>query len=132
MSQTKLSALASLLRDGTTNARTLSERMTIRPQSLTRVLADLESEGLVTRSRAAEDRREHVLRLTPAGVEVMRQEGLRRDALVGAVMQHALTRTEIELLAIAGRILEKMADRWTTFVEVSQKSAVTYPSSAGP
>ena len=129
LSQTKLSALASLQRDGTTNARTLSERMTIRPQSLTRVLADLESEGLVTRSRAAEDGREHVLHLTSAGVEVMRQEGLRRDALVGAVMQHALTRTEIELLEIAGRVLEKMADRWTTFVDItSGRLAVPAPS----
>jgi DNA-binding MarR family transcriptional regulator len=125
LSQTKLSALASLLRDGPTNARTLSERMAIRPQSLTRILAGLESEGLVFRIRAAEDGREHILSLTPAGVELMRQEGLRRDALVRDVMQHALTRTEIELLAIAGRILEKMADRWTVFADVNAATSAS-------
>jgi DNA-binding MarR family transcriptional regulator len=57
LSQAKISALASLQREGSTNAGTLSGRMTIRPQSLTRVLADLERDGLVTRTRAVEDGR---------------------------------------------------------------------------
>jgi DNA-binding MarR family transcriptional regulator len=124
LSQAKISALASLQREGSTNAGTLSGRMTIRPQSLTRVLADLERDGLVTRTRAVEDGREHVMHLTPQGSELVTQEGLRRDALVRDVMQHALTRMEIELLTIAGRILEKMADRWSTFADVNAHMSV--------
>jgi DNA-binding MarR family transcriptional regulator len=127
LSQAKLSTLASLLRDGPTNAGTLSGRLTMRPQSLTRILADLESEGLLTRTRAAEDGREHILHLTPQGFERVREEGLRRDALVRDAMQHALTRMEIELLAIAARILEKMADRWTAFVDVNPQTSPGEP-----
>src|SRR5579864_9526076 len=57
LSQMKLSALASLNRDGDVNASGLSGRMTVRPQSLTRILAELETAGLITRTRAAEDER---------------------------------------------------------------------------
>jgi DNA-binding MarR family transcriptional regulator len=119
LTQAKLSALASLQRDGSMAARGLSDRMTIRPQSLTRVLSDLEAEGLITRMRALEDGREHVLSITPKGSELMRQEGLRRDALIRNVMQHALSRTEIEVLAIAARVLDRVADMWSVFAPTS-------------
>jgi DNA-binding MarR family transcriptional regulator len=119
LSRAKLSALMSLMRGGPTNAGTLSQRMTIRPQSLTRILVALEREGLVSRTRAAEDAREHILHLSAQGRERVLAERERRDELMREVMQHALTRTEIELLAIAGRILEKLADRWTTFTDTN-------------
>ena len=127
ISQTKLSAIASLWRDGATSAGTLSKRMTIRPQSLTRILADLEAQGLVTRTRPIEDGREHILDLTPRAVQLIREEGARRNALMREVMQHALSRTEIELLGIAARILGKLADRWTVY---AQLDSLTSPRDA--
>jgi DNA-binding MarR family transcriptional regulator len=127
LSQAKFSALGSLWRDGPTNAGTLSRRMTIRPQSLTRILADLERAGFVIRTRAVEDGREHVLSLTPKAKEMVRAEGLRRNALLSGVMQHALSRNEIELLAIAGRILEKLADRWSAYSDVDANTSPREP-----
>lgn len=123
LSQMKLSALASLVRQGSANASTLSERMTIRPQSLTRVLADLEEAHLITRTRAAEDGRKHILSITPKGVELVRQEGLRRDQLLREGMQRTLSRTDIELLGVAAKLLDKMADEWTRGANAAAKPA---------
>jgi DNA-binding MarR family transcriptional regulator len=112
LSQAKLSALVSLTRDGSANATELSQRMTIRPQSLTRILADLEAQELLTRTRASEDGREHLLAITGKGLELVRQEGLRRDRLMLDAMRRSLNSTEIEVLTIAAKILEKMANEW--------------------
>ena len=112
LSQAKLSALVSLMRDGSTNATALSERMTIRPQSLTRILADLATQELLTRTRATQDGREYLLTITRKGLELVRQEGLRRDKLMLEARRRSLNSTEMEVLAIAARILDRMADDW--------------------
>ena len=59
LSPMKLSALGILRRAGPLSASALAVRLGILPQSLTRILADLESEGLLTRTRDARDAREH-------------------------------------------------------------------------
>jgi DNA-binding MarR family transcriptional regulator len=53
LSPMKLSALGILHRDGPLSASVLATRLGTLPQSLTRILADLESEDLLTRSRDA-------------------------------------------------------------------------------
>ena len=124
LSRAKLSALAALARYGPMTAGGLSGTMIIRPQSLTRVLAQLEKAGLTVRARGVEDAREHLVSITQAGAEVVRQEGKRRDALMSEAMRRALTSLEIEVLAIAARILDKMADEWSTDRAAAVSSAV--------
>src|SRR3984885_12120639 len=51
LTPTKLSALGILRREGPLSASALASRLGILPQSLTRILADLEDEELVTRTR---------------------------------------------------------------------------------
>ena len=53
----RLTALGILRRDGPMVARVLATRLGILPQSLTRILADLEAAGLLTRSRDPDDGR---------------------------------------------------------------------------
>lgn len=109
----RLTALGVLRRNGPTSARGLASRLGILPQSLTRILADLETAGLLTRSRDPDDGRGHMLNLTPKAVSLMRREGVRRDATLAETMQRTLTPIEIELLWLAAKTLNKLADGWS-------------------
>ena len=110
LSPTKLSALSILRSEGPLSARTLASRLGILPQSLTRILADLEGDGLMTRTRDARDGREHILRPTAKALALMREEGVRRDAIIRDAMERALTPIEIDLLFIATKAINKLAD----------------------
>jgi DNA-binding MarR family transcriptional regulator len=123
LSPMKLSALGILRREGPLSASGLASRLGILPQSLTRILADLESEGLVTRTRRSEDGREHVLRPTDKTTALMRAEGVRRDAIIRETMLRALTPVEIELLFVAGKAINKLADAWSVASETAEEEA---------
>jgi DNA-binding MarR family transcriptional regulator len=114
LTPTKLSALTILRLEGPLSASTLSSRLGILPQSLTRILADLENEELLTRTRDAQDGREHILEPTDKARSLMRAEGIRRDAIIRETMQRALTPIEIDLLLLAGKAINKLADAWNT------------------
>jgi DNA-binding MarR family transcriptional regulator len=114
LSPAKLSALGILRRDGPMTASALSSRLGIRPQSLTRILADVESAELLIRTRDPRDTREHILAVTPKAVSMMRDEGVRRDKLMRQTMQRVLTPVEIELLLLSAKLLNKLADGWSS------------------
>jgi DNA-binding MarR family transcriptional regulator len=113
LTPTKLTALGILRREGPLSANALASRLGILPQSLTRIIADLESEGLLTRTRDARDGREHILEPTTRAVALMRAEGTRRDAVMRETMQRALTPVEIDLLFVAASAINKLADAWS-------------------
>ena len=121
LSPMKLSALGILRREGPLSASGLASRLGILPQSLTRILADLENEGLVTRTRGPEDGREHVLRSTDKAAALMRAEGVRRDTIIRETMLRALTPVEIELLFVAGKAINKLADAWSFANETARE-----------
>jgi DNA-binding MarR family transcriptional regulator len=114
LSPAKLSALGILRRDGPMTASALSSRLGIRPQSLTRILADVEGAELLIRTRDPRDSREHILTVTPKAVSLMRDEGVRRDRLMRQAMQQVLTPVEIELLLLSAKLLNKLADGWSS------------------
>ena len=113
LTPTKLTALSILRREGPLSASTLASRLGILPQSLTRILADLENEELLTRSRDPRDSREHILEPTSKARSLMRAEVIRRDANIREVMLRALTPIEIDLLLLAGKAINKLADGWS-------------------
>ena len=108
LSPAKLSALGILRRDGPMTASALSSRLGIRPQSLTRILADVERAELLIRTRDPRDTREHILAATPKAVSLMRDEGVRRDKLMRQIMQRVLTPVEIELLLLSAKLLNSL------------------------
>jgi DNA-binding MarR family transcriptional regulator len=112
LTPTKLSALGILRRDGPMTASALAARLGIRPQSLTRILAELESSELLARVRDPDDAREHILTATPKAVTLMRDEGVRRDGVIRQTMQQVLSPVEIEVLVLSAKILNKLADGW--------------------
>jgi DNA-binding MarR family transcriptional regulator len=113
LTPTKLTALSILRREGPLSASALASRLGILPQSLTRILADLEGEDLLTRTRDARDTREHMLQPTDRALALMRAEGVRRDAAMRQAMRRALTPIEIDLLFVAAKAINKLADGWS-------------------
>jgi DNA-binding MarR family transcriptional regulator len=112
LTPTKLSALGIVRRDGPMTASKLASRLGIRPQSLTRILAELEGGEMVTRRRGPNDTREHILDVTAKAVALMREEGIRRDEAMRAAMRSVLTPVEIELLILATKTINKLANGW--------------------
>lgn len=109
LSPNKVSVLAQLSRLGPMSASALAAAERQQPQALTRVFADLEDEGLITRSRDLADGRSRILELTAAGREALTRDMAVRDAWLAAAML-TLTETERGMLVLAGRLIDRLAD----------------------
>jgi DNA-binding MarR family transcriptional regulator len=105
----ELSVLGHLYRRGATSPGDLAGLERVQPQSLTRTLTRLESNGFAGRTPDPADGRRSLLELTAAGHETLRAEMAQRDAWLAAAMAEQLTTTEIELLRLAGDMLDRLA-----------------------
>lgn len=109
LSSNKLVVLGHLYRNGSGTPGDLAEAEGQKPQSLTRVFAELEADGLVTRARDERDRRQVVLTITERGVEALRRDMEERDAwLAGALA--GLSQTERDVLQIAARLMGRLTE----------------------
>ncbi len=82
----------------------------VQPQSLTRVLAELEAEGFVLRRQDTADRRQSLLELTVEGREVLRRDVMARALWLQAAMEAQLSPTEQEMLRLAAQLMDRLAD----------------------
>lgn len=80
-----------------------------RPQSLTRVFAELEAEGLIVREPGTVDRRQSVLSLTGDGRAALERDMAERDAWLAKALG-TLSETERGVLALAAQVMERLAD----------------------
>ena len=103
-----MSVLSYLRRHGPSTPGQIAAAERQQPQSLTRVFAELEQEGLVSRSRSDRDGRESVLRLEPAGLSALARDMASRDAWLAGALD-GLTAAEVGLLEIAAGLLERLA-----------------------
>lgn len=107
---TGLSLLGRLYRDGPCSASQLAAQERLQPQSLTRVLRDLEARKLITRAADAADRRRSRIALTAAGGEILRRTARGREAWLAQAMTSTLSPTECELLRLAATLMQRLAD----------------------
>src|SRR5437867_7058608 len=96
-----LAVLSRLYRGGTHTPKALAEAEKIHPQSLTRVLATLETTGLVSRRRDPADGRQSLIDVTPRGLEILREYSEQRERWLAQAMAETLTETERDLLGMA-------------------------------
>ncbi len=108
LSDTQLAALASLDHHAAMTPRELAEHEKVQPPSMTRVIAALESRGLILRSPHPTDRRQVILSVTPEGKSLVNQARRRRDAWL-AMRLTELTGKELATLRAAAPILEKLS-----------------------
>ena len=108
LSSSKLSVLGRLYREGTTTPTDLAAYLRIRPQSLTRLLADLQRRKLITRRPDEADRRQSLLQVTAAGSELLTKEIRSQRTLLAQTIAGQLTTAEQELLRIAAGLIDRL------------------------
>ncbi|MER6226888.1 MarR family winged helix-turn-helix transcriptional regulator [Streptomyces sp. 900105755] len=109
LSANQLTVLGHLYRHGPSTPGEVAAAERQRPQSLTRVFAELEAEGLIGRAPDPSDRRQSVLSLSEDGRRALEDDMAQRDAwLAGAL--GALGETERGVLSLAAAVLERLGD----------------------
>jgi DNA-binding MarR family transcriptional regulator len=106
----EISALARLDRSGPTTATALARLEQISPQSMGATLAALESRGLVARAPDPDDGRRAVVSLSDAGLEVLRHRRTEKTEQLARALATGFTRAELEQLAAAAPLLERLAE----------------------
>ena len=110
LSSSKLSVLGFLYQGGEGTATELASYLRIQPQSLTRLIADLERSKLITRRTNNEDRRQSLLEITEAGRRLLIQEIRGQRVILSQTMEKELTTSEQELLRISADLMDRIAE----------------------
>lgn len=110
LSLTQLSALVTIWRDGPLSAGDVAAREGVKPPSATRVLAGLESLGLISRTADPEDGRQVALAVTPAGSRRVDEDLQARDAWLAQRLE-ALDEDDRRLLERAVTVLKRLAEQ---------------------
>jgi DNA-binding MarR family transcriptional regulator len=106
----KHSILGHLYRSGAATPGALAAAEGVQPQSLTRVLAELEEAGHVLRTQNEVDRRQFTLEITDEGREIVERDATRRAIWLASAMTSCLSATEQELLRLSAQLMERLAD----------------------
>jgi DNA-binding MarR family transcriptional regulator len=111
VSGSKLSLLGCLFRAARPMTATdLARTERLQPQSLTRLIADLEEGGFIHRRQDDVDRRQVLIEIAPKGRELLIQDAQQQDTWLARVMTTRLTRAERQVLRIASELLDQLAD----------------------
>jgi DNA-binding MarR family transcriptional regulator len=109
VSASKLSVLGLLERaSGPLTASELADRDGLQPQSLTRIIADLEESGLIRRRQAENDRRQVLIEITKKGHDLLAVDARRQNSWLANAMVTMLTPTEQRMLRIAAELLDRL------------------------
>lgn len=104
-----LSILGTLNRLGPMPANRLAAEERLQPQSLTRLIATLEKDGLIERTRGQRDRRERVMSLSAGGHALLDGDLRARRRWLEAAMADTLSAEERATLRRAADIMLKLA-----------------------
>jgi DNA-binding MarR family transcriptional regulator len=108
LSPTEMSVLATLARCGSATPGELARREHVQPPSMTRIVAMLESKGLVRRDPHPDDRRQVVVRQTEQAEAMLVESRRKRDAFLAQLMT-GLSEEERAVIRDAAPVLEKLA-----------------------
>jgi DNA-binding MarR family transcriptional regulator len=103
-------ALACLFRNGPMSASALAAEERLQPQSLTRVLAALEDQQLITREADEADRRRSRIEITAAGIERLRAAVAKQESWLAEALETKLTPVERELMLLAVRLFDRLSE----------------------
>jgi hypothetical protein len=88
----------------------------VQPQSMTRVLAELEATGFVSRARDPQDARQFRIALSDAGDAALAADMHERDAWLARAMVRELSPVERRVLVLAADLMERLSDLDRNFV----------------
>ena len=104
-----LGILGSLNRQGPLGATRLAREERLQPQSLTRLLAELEHSRLIIRKRSSVDRRAVTITITEKGRDALLDDIAARRAWLERAMATALLPREREAMLAASAVMFKLA-----------------------
>jgi DNA-binding MarR family transcriptional regulator len=110
LSNPQLTALSRLDRLGPMTTAGLARHEQISPQAMGATIAGLEKLGLVARSTDAADARRSILSLTPEGQAAVRSGRNARVDTITALLEESFADAEIEILAAAAPLIQRLAD----------------------
>jgi DNA-binding MarR family transcriptional regulator len=110
VSLSALAILGTLRRKGPMPAARIATEENLQPQSLTRLLAGLEEDGLIVRKPGEIDRREKVVALTEQGLSVLVADIAARSRWLETAMAD-LEPHERDTLLHAAMLMARLADR---------------------
>jgi len=106
LNYSSLSALATVSKAGSIRLADLAEREVVAAPSITRIVADLERRGLVTRRVNETDRRAFLIEATESGEQALAAARAKRAVLVTKLLQE-LSPAELQAVAAALPALER-------------------------
>jgi DNA-binding MarR family transcriptional regulator len=109
LSPSKTAALSTIDRHGPLTPSELAARERIQRPTVTRLVAGLEEDGLVQRTRDPQDRRSSLVALSPAGRELLARGRTRKDAYLARRLRE-LDADERATLQRAAAILERLLE----------------------
>lgn len=118
----KMGLLTHLYQEGTTTATGIANYLRIRPQSVTRLLADLEKRGYITRKADKTDRRQSLIEITPAGTKILLKEGRGQQEKLALIIGETLSDAEKQMLLVAALLMDRLsANAEEKFAEMRNK-----------
>jgi len=108
LSAPRLSALSVLVFGGPRTMSALAQAEQVQPPTITRLVAEMEKDGLVERVRSEQDRRVLTMRATAEGRRLLEEGRRRRVARLAAALE-ALPAADRKLLARAAELIEDVA-----------------------
>ena len=109
LSASLLSALTTVERNGPMTIGTLADAEQVKPPTMTKVVASLVEQGLVTRDSDPLDGRVAWVMATPEGRSLLRRTRRRSDAYLATLLR-SLDREELLVLERASRLLERLTE----------------------
>jgi DNA-binding MarR family transcriptional regulator len=97
-------------RHGPITAGELAEAERIQPQSMTRVVADLERKSLIERLPDESDRRRILLRVSDRGRALLTEDRRRRDEWLSVAIATKLTPAERDIVLVAARLIDQLVE----------------------
>jgi DNA-binding MarR family transcriptional regulator len=108
LSPTEMSVLGTLARCGSATPGELARKEHVQPPSMTRIVAMLESKGLVRREPHPDDRRQVVVTRTEQAAAMLEESRTKRNAWLASLAE-GLTPEELAVMRQAAPVLEKLA-----------------------
>jgi DNA-binding MarR family transcriptional regulator len=110
LSVAKHGILGHLYRDGPKTPGALAAAEGVQPQSITRVLAELERSGLALRRQDEVDRRQFKVEITSEGRDLVQRDARKRALWLASAMDSCLTAIEQQVLRLAAQILDNLSN----------------------
>jgi DNA-binding MarR family transcriptional regulator len=110
VSLSALSVLSTLHRSGPMPAARLAQAERLQPQSLSRLIAQLDRDGLIQRRPGKEDKRTLILEITEAGRRALSHDMTARRVWLEGAMRKVLVPGEREMLAHAAVAMLRLAN----------------------